>query len=412
MNTFSMHTFGCRTNQAETETLCDALYKRGWTRIREGAPVSIIHTCTVTGRSDAKVRALVRQIARKNPQTQMVLIGCGVEVHRETFLKMDGVWKVLDNREKYTLPEILKEIETGETRQLKKDTAGRTRKTVKIQEGCGQHCAYCIVPAVRGPSRSEPYPKVLKEIKAHIKNGAREIVLTGTHVGQFAARGKDLCDLLREAGSLSGDFRLHLSSVEPGEVSAELIGLIASHPKICRHLHLSVQHLSDPVLARMNRPYGADFCEKLIRRIHRKNPNIRIGIDFIVGFPGETEKEFEEACQKIKKLPVHYGHVFRYSKRPGTPAADFPEQVLKTVSTERSRKLRGLLNENHIRFVRAQLKKPYTVLIEDSRKGTGFTENYLPVRILSENELCNNEFYTIKITELNNKEIITQLEKE
>jgi threonylcarbamoyladenosine tRNA methylthiotransferase MtaB len=237
----------------------------------------------------------------------------------------------------------------------------------------------------------------------------REIVITGTHVGLYASEGKTLENLFETMANTRGNFRIHLSSIEPNEVSSKLIEIIAGHPKLCRHLHISFQSFSNTILQTMKRRYNFNFIQSLVKKISCVNQDIRIGTDIIVAFPGETDLLFDETLKRLEELPIHYGHVFRFSKRPGTAAALMNYQIERKVAENRSLALRELFEKKHRGFVETQKDKTHQVLIEEDVLKQGLTQNYLRVKVESEAPLLQNQFYPVKIIGQSQNEIIAQL---
>ncbi len=399
----SFYTFGCRTNQSETEELAARFRECGWACVPFGDPadVVVVHTCTVTARSDAKARQLLRRIASEQPLARLVIAGCGVERDAGQFRDLESVVLTIGNKEKHRLPELLAGAGLTDSGAPAENRArDRTRPSVKIQEGCDCFCSYCIVPFVRGAPRSWPCESILEQIGGLVASGAKEIVLTGTHLGLYEHAGTRLADLVGRAAEIPGEFRLRISSLEPMGIEPRLIELVSKHPKVCPHLHISFQSFSDPVLLRMGRPNKISQASELLKTIHKANSSLRIGCDLIVGFPGETDELFEETCLRVEELPIHYGHVFRFSPRPKTVAAGLPGRLPNSVLVERSRRIRGILTAKHREFVARQWGQNHVVLVENAAQKSGFTENYLRVRIRTSASLEANRFYPVKILRL------------
>jgi threonylcarbamoyladenosine tRNA methylthiotransferase MtaB len=319
---------------------------------------------------------------------------------------MESVILVTGNKEKARMPELLADLgfQADGAQQLP-GRPERTRPSVKIQEGCDSFCSYCIVPIVRGAPISFPHGRIIEQVRALTAEGAKEIVFTGTHLGLYNDQGIRLHDLLRQAIEIPGDFRLRISSLEPMGIAPELIELVAKHPKICPHLHISFQSFSNPVLNAMGRPYTVEFIVDLLERIRSANPRLRIGCDLIVGFPDETEALFDETCMRVRDLPVHYGHEFRFSPRPGTKAEHLAPRVPKAESIRRSEVLRQILSGKHKAFVESETGQIATVLVEDTEDRSGFTANYLRVKLEGEELLEKNRFYPARITGSENSRV-------
>ncbi len=402
MQTVSFYTFGCRTNQAETEELIEQMTSSGWESVPFGekSDLIIINTCTVTARSDAKVRQLIRKISSQYPQINIIITGCGVKYHKDEFEKIPQVLNTFNNDKKSDISLYLKEHLADKSKNINK--LRKTRISLKIQEGCNRFCSYCIVPYVRGKPKSITKIKVLEKVKELIKTGYKEIILTGTHIGLYRDNNTKLEDLLEKICELNGDFRIRLSSIEPFEVNKRLIDLIDTHPKICRHLHISIQSLSNNVLSLMGRGYTQNHIYELFSQIHNTNPNIRVGCDIIVGFPNENKYEFKETVEHIKKIPVHYGHIFRYSPRPGTKAEKFEDSVTTNEKIRRSKIIRTIFKEKNDDFIQTQKHKIHKILIENEETKEGFTDNYLKARVSTKKKILKNHFYNIKLKKIQN----------
>lgn len=405
-------TFGCRTNQSETEALAREFCSRGWHWVqrKDIADLYIIHSCTVTARSDAKLRQAVRNLARQHPDATMAVVGCGVHLHADSLKRLPGVISVADNRDKWSLPRRLSRpgSKIGSPVNIR-HSPHRTRATVKIQEGCDRKCAYCVVPLVRGKPRSEPFDKACREIRSRIREGYKEIVLAGTHLGLYRSEEKTLEDLLDRVSESKGDFRIRLSSLEPGEITPRIIEYAAHHPRVCPHLHLSLQSLCDKVLDSMARNTPCVKIEKLLNRIHRQNADIRIGADLIVGFPTETRSQFRETIRRVETVPLHYGHVFRFSARPGTRAEALKQRHPGPEMTERSRALRACLQKKHLAFLESQLGKTRCLLVENAVRKSGLTDNYLRMRIRGGRPLQQNRLYAARVRDVNLRETVGEL---
>ena len=412
MTTVALSTLGCKTNQFESAAMHEALAKAGYTLVpfADAADIYVVNTCTVTAKADAESRRIVRRAARTNPQATIVVTGCYAQVAVDAVKDLPGVRLVLGNDEKKDLVSLLQGI--GPVQQVRvgdimsrervahlplETFAEHTRAFLQIQNGCEAYCSYCIVPFARGRSRSVLPDDILAGVDRFLAGGFREIVLTGIHLGAY---GLDLHPptSLRELVATiiaSHDVpRLRIGSVEPQEIDPQLIDLLATHPAICPHLHIPLQAGSDGVLARMNRRYTtAEFAE-LLARITSRLPQVTIGLDLIAGFPGETDAEFQEGFDFISRLPVAYCHVFPYSPRPGTAAADMPHQVPPAVVRDRAAQLRQLGEEKGRQWREQHLHQTLQVLGQELLAGglvRGLARNYLTVIYPGGNELLNRE---------------------
>ncbi len=391
-------TLGCKLNQYESERIREQLMRRGYDIVPydETADVYVVNSCTVTAKSDRDTRRLARQGKRRNPDSLVVVTGCYAEVGGDKLAQIEEIDVILGNTEKDAIAshvppgaDLVEDDDEPQSEQLIEAFADHTRAFVKVQEGCNAHCTYCIIPQARGPSRSVPPVEVVKQVEKLVESGHPEVVLIGVHLGWY---GRDipeesvaLDDLARWLCEIPGLHRLRFSSIEPCEVTAGIIDLVARHPRVCRHLHLPLQSGSDPVLEAMGRPYSAPFYEALVGRVREASPLASIGADVMVGFPGETDELAEETRSLLERLPLSYLHVFSYSPRPGTPAAEMPDQVPPEAKKERSRALMGISAEKRQAFAQQNVGEELEVVVEQPLEGDeghviGVSDNYLRVR--------------------------------
>ncbi|MBA4421677.1 MAG: tRNA (N(6)-L-threonylcarbamoyladenosine(37)-C(2))-methylthiotransferase MtaB [Syntrophus sp. (in: bacteria)] len=397
-------TLGCKVNQCESAGISETLAVRGMTLVpfEEEADCYIINTCTVTGRTDYQSRQLIRRAIKRNPAAVVLVTGCYAQRAPEEIARIPGVGIVVGNAEKSRLSDLIRElsegiapeIHVGDIRSEKRFSSlgaasfpDHTRAFLKIQDGCDAFCSYCIVPRARGASRSLRPVEVEEGIASLASEGYREVVLTGIHLGAY---GRDLIPttdleaMVRSVTEAHLVERLRLSSIEPREVTDELISLIESSGVVCRHLHIPLQSGDDGILAAMNRNYDAAFFRDLIRKVHTAVPDIAVGIDVIAGFPGETETAFVNTIRLVEGLPVAYLHVFPYSRRPGTPAAAMPDQVPEIEKKRRAEQLRRIGTAKRQAFAERFIGTPLAVLIEGRKEKStgfsiGFSDNYIPV---------------------------------
>ncbi len=390
---------GCRTNQEELSSLHAGFVSQGYEVVEDvsRAEVIVVNTCTVTGATEGKVRRMIKGLARNHPHARIFLTGCLAQQKPEELIGMPGVSRVVGNAEKLSIPFLVKETGEGivhrplsrnssETLRLPEHLvsakqATRTRASIKIQEGCDFRCAYCIVPSVRGPSRSLPLPAILDHTRRLLDLGYKELVLTGTHVGQYRGeKNQRLTDCLEQVTSLNGDFRVRLSSLDPRDIEPRLIQHLTANPRVCRHVHLSVQSLDNSVLRRMNRhEILAEEIVERCRALRQSCPEIAIGFDIIVGFPGETLEMFLTTLHNMDTIGPSYAHVFRYSPRPGTPAAEMTGQLSEQDKTTRSQKARETVNGSRTRFIQGLRNVSLRLLTESEFPLSGLTSNYLRV---------------------------------
>lgn len=427
----SISTLGCKVNQCDSAAACESLQNYGCKIVSfdTTADVYIVNTCAVTEKTESQSRQLIRRALKRNPFSQIIVTGCYVQKSPEDLRAISDRVHVVGNREKKDMPLYVAKLLSGCTNITavsdicleKKFTtpAGphffeRTRAFLKIQDGCNARCSYCIVPSVRGPSRSLPKKDVKLRLQRLIQAGYREVVLCGIHLGAY---GLDLvpsttfCDLLEtleSAGSFPG-LRIRLSSVEPTEFSDGLIGFLSQSRIICPHLHIPLQSGDTTILKRMGRPYTPLFFSRLIDRLTSAIPDVNIGVDVIAGFPAESEGQFQSTVKLIQSLPVGYLHVFPYSRRQGTAAAGFSRQVPEPVKKKRVNILRQVSTEKKNSFYSYYIRKNIRVLVEGKReKGTGFlkgfSRNYIPVLLDGTDDLIGQEV-EVKITRVNKDKV-------
>ena len=394
---FAIATLGCKTNQFESAAMEETLTAAGYRPVpfAEGADLVIINTCTVTSATDSQSRNLIRRARRHNADCRIVVTGCYAQVDPAALADLPGVALVIGNEEKRDLLQRLTSegplVQVGDIRQQAgpalslSSFAGRSRAFAQIQNGCDAYCSYCIIPYARGASRSVPPEQVLDQVRKLVKSGYQEVVLTGIHIGGY---GKDfdtpgsLLQLIQRIEQETDLVRLRLGSIEPQEIDDALIEAVATSNILCHHFHIPLQSGDDDVLQRMNRHYSGSFFAQLVQKIFARLPEAAIGLDVITGFPGETEGEFENTRRLIEKLPISHLHVFPYSRRPGTPAAEFSDQVPGPLARERAAQLRSLGEEKHQAFARRFLGRQLQVVVEGGRRDglcKGLSGNYLQI---------------------------------
>ena len=401
MQRVAITTLGCKINQFESAAMHELLGGSGYELVPfdQDAEVYVVNTCTVTARSDAESRKLIRRARRRNPSARIVVTGCYAQIDPESIAAMPEVDLVIGNEEKKKLAVLLAAESTdrvrvsdisrgGEAAPLRLEShAEHTRAFLQIQNGCDAFCSYCIVPYARGRSRSVPFDEALEGVRTFSRKGFREVVLTGIHLGAFGldlSPRQTLLDLLEVIESEASVTRLRLGSLEPGELTDDLIEFLSRSRIACPHLHIPLQSGDDAVLARMKRRYTTGFFRERIIRFSKALPDAFIGMDVIAGFPGETDAEFAGTVSFLEELPVAALHVFPFSPRPGTPAAELPNRVPGPVAKERVRILLRLSERKrgafHRRFVGRELK---TLLLHPRADGfvEGLTRNYIPVTV-------------------------------
>ena len=406
--TFSVVTFGCRVNQADTQRVEDAFRARGDVESTpERADLVVVNTCSVTASADQAVRQTIRRIVRVNPDVKIVVTGCYATRQQQEVSCLPNVVRVIPNQNKDALADVVTGLELPSTavRYAGEDGCGlsgiparaRTALTLRVQTGCDEHCTYCIIPSTRGAGRSRPLPSVCADVGRAVESGFREIVIAGVHLGSY---GRDLGDgttlehLVTRLADWPSDVRFRVSSLEPMDCSPALVRLFASSPRLAPHLHLPLQHASDRVLRAMGRPYTAAAYRTLVQAVREQMPQASIGTDVIVGFPGETDDDAHALADFVDGLPVSYLHVFPYSDRPGTVAASLTSKVEGRLVRERARRLRdiGTAKAAAFRGIQRGLRHRALVL-EDG--WTGVTGNYLKVRF--DRQLERNQWAEVEV---------------
>lgn len=420
MTAFKIITLGCKVNQCESEALERQLSAMGARKIApdESANLTIINTCTVTGKAAMQSRQAIRRAMRTNGDGRIVVTGCYARTDPEAIRQVNNGLQIIDYITGKDSSGFVPDTKSDTREMIKGDHnndstfspmvvgvgEGRTRPFLKIQDGCNARCSYCIVPLARGKSRSMPFDVVLKNLDRLEKMGYHETVLTGIHLGSY---GRDLSprqtlsDLINCIEKRPTPRRIRLSSVEPRELTDGLIDVISASIKVCHHLHIPLQSGDDNILRRMHRPYTADYFKALVQKVGDRITRLAIGVDILVGFPGETEKAFINTRDLLASLPLAYFHVFPFSARPGTPAAEYPDQVAPEKIKARCQSLRALGNKKKNRFYQSHLGRTITVLVENKRdRETGklkaTTANYIPV-FIDGNDSLKNKLIQIKI---------------
>ena len=430
MRTVGFATLGCRLNQVESQEMRALVEQAGYRAVEEGeaAHVYVVNTCTVTSRADFSDRQAVRRITRANPDALVVVTGCLAQTDPEALARMPGVDLVLGNQEKYRLPELLgslvkrdraevrvgpiadaREVPRAPVDRLSGRMSGRSRAFVKIQDGCQHRCAFCIVPAARGRSRSQD-PKILVEqVEALVGAGYGEVTLTGVDIGHYGwdlLPRTSLAVLVARLAEVPGLRWLRLSSVLPSYFTPELIKAVTTLPVVVPHLHLPLQSGSDRVLRLMRRPYNTAMYRTLAERFAAAIPDLGFGADLIVGHPGEEEADFEATMALVGKLPLSYLHVFAYSDRKGTEAAKMGHRVAPAVIRERSSRLRALGVEKGVAFRQRLLGRAVEVLVLEERQADGhligLTSNYVEVSFAGPEGL-GRRFAKVRLTDIDRR---------
>lgn len=418
-------TLGCKVNQYETNAMSQKLQEAGYVVIDndlEKVDIFIVNTCTVTNISDRKSRQALRKVKEHNPNAIIVATGCYAQIAKDVLVKMPEVDLILGNDEKREIVKYIEEYKKSKEKILEvKDIfedkkfsefgattyTEKTRAAIKIQDGCDRFCTYCIIPYARGRVRSRKPEEVVREVKQIAKKGIKEIVITGIHIASY---GKDfktkykLIDLLEEINQINGIERIRLGSIEPTLITDEFVSRLVKFEKICPHFHLSLQSGCNQTLQRMNRKYSIEEFTQVVNRLRNAYKDVTLTTDIIVGFPGETEQEFDETYKFLEKIKFYKMHVFPYSARKGTKAAVMSNQIDGNKKEERSKKLIELSNKNQKEYHDTYIGKKVDVLIEEDNKG--HTANYILVKIKNKEDIKNSTTIKAKIIDSNEEFLI------
>ncbi|MDD3594006.1 MAG: tRNA (N(6)-L-threonylcarbamoyladenosine(37)-C(2))-methylthiotransferase MtaB [Candidatus Gastranaerophilales bacterium] len=406
--TFKIFTFGCKTNQIESDFIVQKLLKNGYTKLEntESTEFTVINSCSVTSKADDEILYLIRKTKKHEPHTKVVLCGCLAQTDKDNLANNPDIFAIAGNSEKLDIVNVLNQNRRDvfvqdimlqehfiETEPV---LTSKTRAVIKIQDGCNNYCSYCIVPFARGKSRSCREQTILNNIRTLTDKGYKEIILSGIHFGQW---GKDfipqenIVDLLEKLEVMEGLHRYRLGSVDPTELDERMLDFLVKAKKNCSHLHLSLQSANDKTLQAMNRKYTVEEVKQKLDFLKQNIPALNIGADVIVGFPGETDEDFELTCQNIKDMPISYMHIFTYSKRKYTKAAQMPCQIDETVKKQRAKRLKGIALDKKLNFLKSLKGMPLEVLVEKKKHGNLYkatSSNYLQFLIESDKDISNN----------------------
>ena len=408
--TVAFHTLGCKLNFSETSEIGRKLEDEGYTRVKFGeeADISVIHSCSVTVSADRKTRQAIKKALRCSPKSYIVAMGCYAQLKPEEMAALEGVDLVLGTRDKFKLPEYLRNTEKKETADIHScgldelsnffpaySSGERTRAFLKVQDGCDYSCSYCTIPQARGESRNPDIDLLKQQVVNIAAKGIREIVLTGVNIGDFGrSTNESFSDLINAFELMDTEVRFRISSIEPNLLTDDIITLTSRSEKIVPHFHIPLQSGSDTILKLMKRRYLRTIFEDRVQKIKNLIPDACIGVDVIVGFPGETDIEFDETYEFLKGLDISYLHVFTYSERPGTPAAEMKPKVQNKIRDDRSKKLHELSELKKSTFYSSQLGSQRNIIFEriiSPDKMVGFTENYLEVEVLLDEKLIHTQ---------------------
>jgi len=425
-NKVAFCTLGCKVNQYETNAMIEQFISKGYeiVEFNKKADIYIINTCTVTNMADRKSRQMLRRVKEINKDAIVVACGCYAQVAKEELEKISEIDLIYGTNEKNKISEYIEEFQKDNNKNSiitdvmyqkefldfgTTDYTEKTRAVIKVQDGCDRFCSYCIIPYARGHVRSRKIESVIEEIKAIAKKGIKEVVITGIHVASYGKDFKEkkaLIDLLEEINKVDGIKRIRLGSLEPTLITKEFLERLTKLEKICDHFHLSLQSGCDETLKRMNRRYTTEEFKKSTELLKEAYPNVSLTTDIIVGFPGETDEEFNKTYEFLKNINFYQMHIFKYSPRKGTKAAVMKEQIDGSIKEERSSKLIALSNENEIVHNKKEIGRELQVLWEeqDGEFIKGHTTNYKVVKIPYKE--IENTITKVKIERLENLELI------
>ena len=412
----AFHTMGCKTNFSDTSTISNEMLSHGYQKVsyKEEADIYVLNTCSVTENADKEARKLIRQARRRNPYAKIAVIGCYAQLQPDQISNIASVDLVLGASEKFNLLTHLNSLNDNNQSKIVRlpinqnnsfqssfTNGERTRSYLKIQDGCNYNCSFCTIPLARGRSRSDTIENTVKIAQNIADSGAKEIVLTGINIGDFAStNNENFFQLIKTLDNLKGIERFRISSIEPNLLSNEIISFCANSNKFVPHFHIPLQSGSDSILQSMKRRYNTDLYKSRVEHIKKIIPDCCIGVDVIVGYPGEKEDHFEQTYSFIESMDVSYLHVFSYSKRKDTFAASLNDQVTKERKEYRSKALHHLSNKKKKQFYNQYINKIRPVLVEQSINGKiqGFTDNYIKVNVDQELS-CYNKIIPVLLNE-------------
>mgnify|MGYP000057697303 CR=1 FL=1 len=410
--TFSYHTFGCKVNFADSSYIARQVIDKGLSQVSidDYADICLINTCSVTEKADNKAKKMIKTIHNKFPETKIVVFGCYAQLKPKEISELDGVAAVVSTENKFNVSDIIYEDKLDDSYSISDindiqkfnisySLSERVRAFIKIQDGCDYNCSYCTIPNARGASRSFNIKDTIDELDTIISNGTKEIVLSGINIGDFGKQyNESLYDLLVEIESLNDLHRYRISSIEPNLLTDEIIELISKSDKAMPHFHIPLQSGSDKILKFMKRRYSLNDYISVINKVSNKIPGVCIGVDVIVGFPGETDEDFNMTYNLLEKLNVSYLHVFTYSQRDNTTSQKIPSKVDSSIKATRRDKLKRLSAVKYRNFIDGNIDRELNILFEKHTDGilSGWTENYIRVNVESK-ENYTNQIKTVKL---------------
>jgi len=426
MKKISFYTFGCRLNQSETASIQNSFEQGGYKIVGfdEPSDIVVINTCTVTDNGDADTRHLVHKINRSNPSARIALVGCQAQIQKEQLGDLPNVRWIVGNGRKMDLVSVFKEFPTPQTAQLVTPTIEReafslpiasvdrdhTRANMKIQDGCDFFCSFCEIPYARGRARSRVFDDIFTEAAALIAGGHKELILTGINIGTYSNQDKYLMDVIKSMSDLQGLERVRISSIEPTTISMEIFDFMGVGQKLCRYLHIPLQSGDDEILQEMKRKYTVSEFSSFVQEAYTKVPQICIGTDVIVGFPGETDAHFQRTAELLRELPIHYIHVFSYSPR-FMAKSRLMEVLPPDVIAKRSQILRELSQRKRRLFHESLLGGVQPVLFEHPKGDgwqNGLTDNYVRVKVKDSRDLFN-QMLPVRLMSLDGQSVVGEL---
>ncbi|HRP01775.1 MAG TPA: tRNA (N(6)-L-threonylcarbamoyladenosine(37)-C(2))-methylthiotransferase MtaB [Candidatus Kapabacteria bacterium] len=418
MKTVTVHTLGCKVNYSETAQLVDKFEELGYTikEFGEQSDIILINTCSVTNNADVEARKIIRRAKRKSPNAFLGVLGCYAQLKPDEVAQIEGVDGVFGQREKFMIPSLIHQYMNGDMTQINvsciedlpfepavtTDSESRTRAFLKLQDGCNYFCSFCTIPNARGRSRSIDIAHIPRQLEKVVNAGYKEVVISGINLGDYKSKnGENFIDLVKLISQSEQNLRVRISSVEPNLVKDEIIDIVHSSDKFCKHFHIPLQSGSKEILRKMKRRYRPEQYKELVYKIKDKIPNCGIGVDVIVGFPGETDEYFIETFDLLNELPISYLHVFTYSERDNTPAIKFPNPVKIEERKRRTNILRDLSFAKKQEFYAQQIGKLLTVIPESFNESEGqwksWSDNYVRVKFPADKSL-KKDFTKILIT--------------
>ena len=420
----AFYTLGCKLNFSETSTIARQFSDMGFERVSPDseADIYVINTCSVTDHADKKCRQAIRKFITKSPNALVAVAGCYAQLKPEEIAEIEGVDIVVGASEKYHIPQLIESTGKGKVKIYSCDvdavndffpaysSGDRTRSFLKVQDGCDYHCSYCTIPLARGKSRNMPVSQIIEQAKAIASQNIKEVILTGVNTGDFGkSTGESFLDLLKQLEQIDGIERYRISSIEPNLITKEIAEFVANSRKFLPHFHIPLQSGSNRILGLMRRRYRRELFAEKIQMIRDLMPHTFFGVDVIVGFPGETEDDFTDAYNFLKELKPSFLHVFPYSERPNTPAAEMEEKVSPSELKRRSALLGELSNNLHAEFFKQHLGTRQSVLFESTRKAGlmfGFTGNYIKLAIPYDKDLVG-KIVEVELMEFNHEGFVT-----